>query len=101
DEGAAGEVDALAQATLGDHRDQPERDEGGGDQVGPLPPAHEGVVRIPEDLDHMESVRIAWRRVMSTRSKTNRVKNTAVTRLAMMPMNSETAKPFSGPVPKL
>jgi hypothetical protein len=36
---------------------------------------------------------------MYIRSKIRRVKKTAVNRLTRMPMASDTAKPFTGPVP--
>jgi hypothetical protein len=53
-EGAAGEVDAVPEAALHCHGTDPDEDEGDGQQVGPAAPANEIVVRIVEELDHID-----------------------------------------------
>ena len=55
DERAPGEVDVVTQP-LRHQRDDPDQRDEPGQHVGPAPIADEVVVRVPEDLDHMDTV---------------------------------------------
>src|SRR5207302_641155 len=56
DQGAAGEVEVVAQPAPDGERAEADQGEGDRDDIGPLPLADEVVVRTPKELDHIEIV---------------------------------------------
>src|SRR4029077_12466503 len=101
DQGATREVDPVAQAAPGHHGPDTGQDEEDRDDVGPGAPADEVEVGVLEELEHGGQIESdsRLRGPMYSRSKSNRVKKTAVKRLAAIPIIRVTAKPLTGPVP--
>ena len=108
DQRAAGEVDAVLEPALPGDVGEPGRGSRPPRSVRPAAPADEVVLRVDEDLEHFVASsrpRLRWRASAAAGGpcrpgrRSARVKKTAVNRLATMPIISETAKPFTGPVP--
>src|SRR5207249_11929328 len=97
-QGAAREIDVVAQPALDGERAQADQGYRDRDAVRPFPLADEVVVRILEELYHIE-IASTLRRPMYRRSKSRRVKKAAVKRLAPRPINKETPNPLTEPVP--